>query len=68
MYILKDMTCSKCDGEICVVPCEDEYGQKVVSHGICVDCSKIQILPVEPFNIFVRKYCERTNEENAYGS
>lgn len=57
-YCLKDTKCPICNGKIIVIPYK-ESNTTVVSHGTCVECLKDMILPSEPFDLFVREYCEK---------
>lgn len=61
MYVLKDRRCSICGNYIEVHSCRDknERGEytTVVDHGSCVFCGKIDILPTEHYQNFVRQFC-----------
>lgn len=61
MYLLKNRRCSRCGGEIAVLPYteDDQFGKLriVVDCGKCIYCDKVEILPTEDYRIFVRAYC-----------
>lgn len=57
-YCLKDTKCPICEGKIIIIPYK-EGNKTVVSHGTCTDCLTDMILPCEPFDLFVREYCQR---------
>ena len=61
MYLLKNIKCSRCGGEIAVLPYteDDQFGKsrRVVDCGKCTYCDKVEILPTEDYRDFVRDYC-----------
>lgn len=56
-YIL-EQKCIKCNGEISVISYKGKKGP-VVSHGECINCGRVEILPEEPFLQFVNQFCRK---------
>jgi hypothetical protein len=52
MYILNNMKCERCGGDIQVI----SYGREV-DRGECTKCSLVEILPSDDYKEFVDKFC-----------
>lgn len=65
MFILKDLNCSRCGGEIQVFGYteKDKHGKTrtIVDYGQCTYCGKIEILPQDDFREFTYLYCRKRN-------